>query len=191
MKLRYFYKLNHKKEPIPGSNVRRKSIPGPKSQWKEIFLPCCTDTTVECTCGPRYFVQVDGSNRPVDGSLIKRSSLPGKTEGLRLHEIQWKSVCCTVIEYGLVVTTTTGFLKIFVNGVEKVNQITTGTGSISVDIGDEVQVVLDNTGAGTLTTTMNMTGGHTYSATGATDQDTTFTYPGGSDVLITASITSV
>jgi len=37
MKLRNFYKIDHTKKPIPGSNVRRKSKPKPLSQWKEII----------------------------------------------------------------------------------------------------------------------------------------------------------
>lgn len=93
MKLRYFYKIDHNKQPIPGSNVRRKSKPG--NQWKEITSACCEPITVDCTCGPRFFVQLDGRGKPVDGSLIKRTGIPQMTDGIKYQELQWKSPCCT------------------------------------------------------------------------------------------------
>ena len=92
MKLRYFYKISNKREPIPGSNIRRKSKPG--NQWIEILNPCCTPLTIDCTCGPRFFVQLDGIGKPVDGTLIKRKQHPEPIDNIRYMEIQWESVCC-------------------------------------------------------------------------------------------------
>lgn len=95
MRLRYFYKIDHKHQPIPGSNVRRKTKPY-GHQWKEIDLPCCDPLTVPCTCGPRFFIQLDGLNRPVDGSLIKRFVWPRMETGIRYSELPWKSDCCVL-----------------------------------------------------------------------------------------------
>ncbi len=92
MKLRYFYKINHKREPIPGSNVRRKSKPG--KQWLEILNPCCFPTDIDCTCDFRYFVQLDGVGKAVDGSLIKRKNYPEGLDSIRYMEVDWKSACC-------------------------------------------------------------------------------------------------
>lgn len=93
MKLRYFYRIDpNKKQPVPGSNVRRKSKPG--RFWKEILLPCCATTNINCTCDARYFVQIDGLNRPVDGTLIKRFTWPKMDEGIRYVEIDWRNPCC-------------------------------------------------------------------------------------------------
>jgi len=96
MKLRYFYKIDHNKQPIPGSNVRRKSKPG--NQWKEITSACCDPISVDCTCGPRFFVQLDGRGKPVDGTLIRRNGIPQMSEGIHYQEIQWQSPCCTIEE---------------------------------------------------------------------------------------------
>lgn len=169
MKLRYFYKLDHKKQPIPGSNVRRKSIPGPKSQWKEILLPCCETTEVDCTCGPRYFVQLDGGNRPVDGTLIKRinGDKPTQTDGLRLQEIQWKPGCCGILNYSFVsALPAVGTFQIVINGVTKVDLEHTSTltesGSVNFRIGDNIQVVFGSNDL--YTQLLSVTGGHTYSS---------------------------
>ena len=94
MRLRHFYKINHKKEPIPGSNIKAKSRPKPYSQWKEIFDPCCTDVDdIECTCGFRFFVQLDGLGKPVPSTLIKREKWPQMAQGIRYQEIQWDWCC--------------------------------------------------------------------------------------------------
>lgn len=94
MRLKYFYKIDHNKQPIPGSNVRRKSIPG--KQWKEIVPLCCQDPSevIDPTGGWRFFVQLDGSGRPVDGTLAKKHGLPQMTDGVKYQEVDWKSVCC-------------------------------------------------------------------------------------------------
>src|SRR5688572_27311833 len=97
MKLRHFYKVNHKKEPIPGSNLKRKSKPAPLSQWREILDPCCSPTDIECTCGPRFFVQIDGIGKPVPGSLIKRFVFPKMEQGIKYMELDWKSSCCPTV----------------------------------------------------------------------------------------------
>ena len=93
MKLRYFYKVNHLKQPIPGSNLRRKSKPG--KQWVEILKPCCSPQDIPCTCGPRFFIQIDGLGNPVDGTLIKKNLFPKMEDGIHYQELQWKSPCCT------------------------------------------------------------------------------------------------
>jgi hypothetical protein len=93
MKLRYFYKLDQKKQPILGSNIRRKSKPA-GHQWKEILDPCCNPNDVDCTCGVRFFVQLDGAGKPVDHTLIKRKSFPEMDGAIRFYEIPWKSPCC-------------------------------------------------------------------------------------------------
>lgn len=93
MKFKYFYKRDHNKQPIPGSNVRRKTKPG--NQWMEIPSLCCdSPDEIDCTCGARFFVQLDGRGKPVDGSLIKRFGWPQMSEGIKYQEIDWKSVCC-------------------------------------------------------------------------------------------------
>lgn len=91
MKLRYFYKVDHNKQPIPGSNIKRKSKPG--NQWKEIDT-CCNPLQVSCTCGFRFFVQLDGRGKPVDGSLIKRDGWPKMEDGINYQEVDWMSPCC-------------------------------------------------------------------------------------------------
>jgi len=93
-KLRYFYKINYKKEPIIGSNISRRSKPKPLNQWKEIVPICCNPDEIDCTCGYRYWIRIDKANKPIDGTLIKRDSYPLMAENIRYQEIDWKSVCC-------------------------------------------------------------------------------------------------
>lgn len=95
MKLKHFYKINpNTKQPIPGSNIKRKSSPG--RFWKEIPKLCCGDVVAEidCTCGFRYFVQLDGQNKPVPGTLVKRKEFPTVSNNMRFQEINWLSACC-------------------------------------------------------------------------------------------------
>ena len=77
MKLRYFFKVNAKGDPIPGSNIRKSSKPM-KGRWVEILDPCCvTILPIHCECNDfRYWVQIDGRGHPVDYSLIKRKHRP-------------------------------------------------------------------------------------------------------------------
>jgi len=84
--------MNHKKEPIPGSNIRRKSKPG--NQWVEILNSCCYPPEIDCTCNPRFFVQLDGIGKPVDGTLIKRKRHPEPIDNIRYMEVQAPD-CCT------------------------------------------------------------------------------------------------
>jgi hypothetical protein len=168
MKLRYFYKIDHKKQPIPGSNVRRKSRPGASHQWKEILDPCCEPATVPCTCGPRFFIQLDNKGKPVDGSLMKRFSLPEGTSGMKFYEVAWKSPCCNFITWSFEISETTGSFVIEVNGVEVVNDIIGGvnsTGTFKLNPGDTVEVTLTNTGSGILSNSLQITGGETFSST--------------------------
>lgn len=144
MKLRYFYKINHKKEPIPGSNIRRKSRPKPYSQWKEITLVCCDPAEIDCTCGPRFWVQIDGANKPVDGTLIKRDAYPLMAENIRYQEIDWKSTCCTGTISWSYQRFTAGSLLVSVNGIPVVNTTMTGTGNINANRGDTIEVTLSS-----------------------------------------------
>lgn len=171
MKLRYFYKINHKKEPIPGSNIRRKSRPKPYSQWKEITPVCCNPDDIDCTCGPRFWVQIDGTNKPVDGTLIKRDAYPLMAENIRYQEVQAPN-CCALITWqfhGL--SNGSGNMKIYDNGVLIVDD--------NVIPGDEhsgqfrpssptssIHVIITNESAGVFLQNLNITGGHTYNDTG-------------------------
>lgn len=165
MKMRYFYKLDHNKQPIPGSNVRRKSKPG--NQWKEILEPCCTPVQVPCTCGPRFFVQLDGIGKPVDGSLIKRFVFPKMEDGIRYYELPWKSVCCNEITWSFgILNGATGSIVIEVNTNEVVNSTSAQTGSFKPNLGDTIDITVTNTNVvGTNLNTLVITGGHTYSNT--------------------------
>lgn len=151
MKLRYWYKIDHKKQPIPGSNIRRKSRPGASHQWKEILDPCCSPVDVICTCGPRYFVQLDGKGKPVDGTLIKRedqpkNNLPEGTDGNKLYEIRWKSPCCVFnLDYSFVTNDSPGFLRIYSDGI-LVKEITSdGTGQLTLPQDSVITAVITNT----------------------------------------------
>lgn len=146
MKLRYFYKIDHKKQPIPGSNIRRKSRPGATHQWKEILDPCCDPLTILCTCGPRFFVQLDGKGKPVDHSLIKRWSLPEMSDGIKYYEIDWMSACCSG-ELGWDIQNTgfdPGNVTIYINGVIVVNQGNTGNGTVVFPSGATLRVVFED-----------------------------------------------
>ncbi len=156
MKLRYFYKIDHNKRPILGSNVRRKSRPG--NQWKEIPLPCCAGISVPCTCGPRYFVQLDGLGRPVDYSIIKRNAYPKMTDGVKYYELPWQPACCTgTISWSLDINDTTGSLVILVNGVTVVNSsVEEINGSFQASYGDEISIALNNTGPDILTNSLTV-----------------------------------
>jgi hypothetical protein len=151
MKLKYWYKIDHNKQPIPGSNIRRKSKPGASHQWKEIVKPCCDPQDIDCTCGPRYFVQLDGLGNPVDHSLIKRFSYPRMQEGINYHELPWKSVCCPSAEitWEIIDPTLRGYIfKIFVNNVE-VLATSNATGSFPLpEPGDTILVEISVNPAG-------------------------------------------
>lgn len=94
MKLRNFYKIDHTKKPIPGSNIRRKSKPQ-GHQWKELPNFCCSPIDPNCSCGDRYFVQIDKNGNPIDGTLIKRTNAigaPQPVRGIKYAELNWE--CC-------------------------------------------------------------------------------------------------
>lgn len=170
MKLRYWYKTDHNKKPIPGSNVRRKSRPGASHQWREILDPCCSPLDVTCTCGPRYFVQLDGRGKPVDGTLIKRihGNRPEGTDGAKFYELDWKSVCCDTITWSFTITDGTGSFVITVNGNEVVNDIIgniNSTGTVPANLGDTIVVTMTNTSLETQVNSLQVTGGHTFSDT--------------------------
>jgi len=166
MKLRYWYKVDQNKHPIPGSNVRRKSRPGPKSQWKEILDPCCSPLTVPCTCGPRYFVQLDGKGKPVDGSLLKRVSkgMPEGTDGAKFMELLWKSPCCSSITWEFLANTSGSFV-VTVNGNTVVNALLSASGKVQANPGDTIVITVTNTGGPFGFNTLNITGGTIFSDT--------------------------
>lgn len=190
MKLRYWYKIDHKKQPVPGSNVRRKSRPGASHQWKEILDPCCNPLGLDCTCGPRYFIQLDGRGKPVDGTLIKRvnqpkNNFPEGTDGNRLYEIDWKSVCCTPLIWNFINTGATGSIVIEVNGTEVINSTITDTGSIIPSEGDEITITISSDGTNSLV----ITGGQTYSST---SQPATYSFIwNDKKTIIASSITGI
>lgn len=119
MKMRYFYKIDNNKQPIPGSNIRRKSKPN-GHQWRELFDPCCQPNSILCNCGPRFFVQLDGLNRPVDGSLIKRTAYPNMTQGVKYMEVQWMDSCC-ILDIAPFSASITGPTGTIYNGTDFVN----------------------------------------------------------------------
>lgn len=99
MKLRYFYRIDHKKNPIPASNIRRKSKP-PGNQWKELINPCCVEDAAEipCNCGEfKYFVQLDYKGNPVDHTLVKRMRKADSDTGFKFMEVAPTS-CCPPVE---------------------------------------------------------------------------------------------
>lgn len=169
MKLRHFYKINHNnKQPIPGSNIKRKSSPG--RFWKEILDPCCNPTDIDCTCGPRFFVQIDGLGKPVPGSLIKRFTFPKMEQGIKYMELPWKSECC-VPEVPPTYSLTFGFLT---NGEDSLFQLYLDGGLASNSSSDippitynnlseglEILVTVTNNGEGGLAG-LNISGGTTY-----------------------------
>lgn len=188
MKLRYWYKIDHKKQPIPGSNVRRKSRPGATHQWKEILDPCCLPADVSCTCGPRYFVQLDGRGKPVDGTLIKRNKLPEMLETIKYYELPWKSVCCgeLTFDFGFDVGAE-GTFTITVNGISHVNTTTALIGVVAANLGDEITVTLNNGDNGNMDNVLGITGGEIFNST---SQPATHTFTwNGLDTEIQAYVT--
>lgn len=151
MKMRYFYKIDHNREPILGSNVRRKSKPA-GHQWKEILDPCCVSVDpIACICGPRFFIQLDGLGKPVDQSLIKRNAWPRMTEGVRYAEIQ-NSVneCCNVtFNYGFFLNNgATGSMTIKINGIiKKITTINGQGGVLKIKGGDLIELHVVNLNA--------------------------------------------
>ncbi len=193
MKMRYWYKVDQKKQPIPGSNIRRKSRPGASHQWKEILDPCCSPLDVSCTCGPRYFIQLDGRDKPVDHTLIKRikGDRPEGTDGTKFYELEWKSPCCALISWNFVIVDSTGSLVITVNGNEVVNDIIgniNSNGTFKPNLGDVIEITLTNTGDEPITNLLIVNGDHNYSSTSTPSISHTFTW-GGKDALINAVIT--
>lgn len=97
--MRYFYKVDQKREPIPASNVRRKSKPSGRD-WRELHNICCSPFDVPCTCGPRFWVKLDSTNKPVDFSLIKRTEKITPEPGLKYYEIPTSAnECCGSLVY--------------------------------------------------------------------------------------------
>lgn len=143
MKLRYFYRIDHKKNPILGSNVRRKSKPS-GNQWKEIIPICCDESPVNvlCSCGFRYFVQLDGKNKPVDYTIIKRMNKPDSDTGMKFMELP-SNICCIVqTEFVLASDTPSAgqHLQVEVNDVVLFNKLTASQGVFAVKPGDTIKV---------------------------------------------------
>lgn len=134
MKFRHFYKINHKKQPIPGSNVKRKSKPG--NQWVEILDPCCSLTNeVDCTCGPRFFVQLDRLGKPVPGSLIRRTSWPRMDEAIKYQEIDWEDPCCNYIDITVTFPNfTQNGLRVIFTGLQGQGTYDTGIKGLTAEV---------------------------------------------------------
>jgi hypothetical protein len=145
MKLRYFYKIDQNKNPIPASNIRRKSKP-PGRQWREIFNFCCVQAEVGCFCEPRYFIQLDHKGNPIDYTLIKRDSTPKlNNEGLKYGEIQSpKQECCGIVNWQFNTPNSIGSLIINDDGSEVVNSITDSHGFIIPEDGSSIEVIVEN-----------------------------------------------
>jgi len=179
MKLRTFYKTNHKGEPVPASNIRRLSKP--PGSWREFKNVCCFSEEVSCTCDFRYFVQIDNQGNPVDHTLIKRKKFPENQRlGIRYAEVNWKNICCGDLTWDLDVLNTDGSLIIKVNGVEVVNQIaeanTSYTGGVLANVGDTIEITLTNNSLTDVLTVIEITGGHEYDNNGIDDGQSVATY---------------
>lgn len=167
MKLKYFYKIDHKKEPVPGSNIRKKSKPG--NQWLEIIPICCEPDSLTCTCGWRYFVQLGANKKPVDGTLIKRKSWPKMDEGIKYQEIQAPD-CCAMINWTYEADNGTAFgtMEMYDNGTliifRELTDVESFTGSFRPSKSDsEIRIVLRGTVGCNLDNVLEITGGHTHS----------------------------
>lgn len=143
MKLKYFYKIDqHNKQPIAGSNIRRKSSPG--KLWKELIPHCCLNTVVSPTNEMRYFVQLDHNGKPIDGSLIKRNGYPEMSTGIHYQELPWKGACCLATitwSFERLDLVGLGSLAILVNGIQVLSTSDFESGSFTVEKGDTVEVV--------------------------------------------------
>jgi hypothetical protein len=169
MKLRYWYKTDHNKQPIPGSNLRRKSRPGASHQWREILDPCCNPEDISCTCGPRYFIQLDGRGKPVDGTLIKRqdqprNNYPEGTVGNKLYEIRWKSPCCVVtLDYSFVTNDSPGFLRIYQDGNLIKEIVGDESGQLKVSQDAVITIIVTNNNTSNNFVDLSITGATTFS----------------------------
>lgn len=143
MKLRYFYKIDQNKNPIPASNVRRKSKPD-GHQWKELLNHCCDPITVPCTCDFRYFVQVDPRGNPIDQTLIRRKNRPEPEEGIRYMEVKSsKNICCGIVNWQFITPDLTGSMSISKNFNEIINRVIADTGSFRPVHGEHISILVD------------------------------------------------
>lgn len=144
MKLRNFYKIDHKKNPIPASNIRRKSKPQ-GHQWIEMPNFCCEPLNIPCTCDFRYFVQVDLNGNPIDYTLVKRKSKPRSIGNIRWQEVV-PNQCCMSSLFNLEYLLTTdgdiesGSFIISVNGDPVIDINAAENQIIYVNVGDSVEV---------------------------------------------------
>jgi hypothetical protein len=186
MKLRYYYKIDHNKMPITGSNIRRKSSPG--KQWKEILDVCKFPVKPEATGGPRFFIQLDHNNKPIDGSLIKRFGLPEMVREIKYLELPKGPISCYSDITWDFTATTTGSLVIKINGIEEVNVTATDDGAFRPKYGDLIEITVNNTVVDAPEISLDVEGAKTYSITDDVASVTfSFNYNGGA-VTITATI---
>lgn len=95
---KYFYKVDTKGNPIPGSNF--KAVVKPRNSYVRELIPasrvCCDDLEPEISVGKstRYFVRLNEQKNPITGSLRKFKSKP----------LNWSSFqevvapdCCPII----------------------------------------------------------------------------------------------
>lgn len=166
MKLRFFYRIDQKKDPIPFSNIRRKNKPK-GLKWRELKNPCCSKEDVPCTCGPRFFVQLDNSGDPVDGTLIKRKLFPEPEEGIRFMEVRSSADECCLITISLTtngaVTTSADDIYSSITSVTSPATLSGGTvtSRISTRVDMEITVVFKVGATGTYATDLSIPAGLT------------------------------
>lgn len=114
MALRYYYQVDVKGNPIPGSNMAKIKKPTSYSaghRWVEYIpaaktQPCCTNDTVVVTSLNhkwRYYVRLSGSTSlPIDGTLEKRQQKP---DNYFWQEIVGKRQCATVPQFNATFST--------------------------------------------------------------------------------------
>lgn len=99
MQYKFYYRIDSKGNPIPGSNIRAKKKP--RSQRYVELVPtkyydCCNiDYNYIITAGnrkPKYFVKLDDKNLPINGTLIKSGRAPSYN-----YQIVYNA-CCTCNE---------------------------------------------------------------------------------------------
>jgi len=104
MSYRYFYRVDSKGDPIPGSNI--KSTKKLNSHYREIIpmkVLCCTGDEIPTAYGKsiRYFVRLNEDRTPITGSLRKFRSKPNWGD---FQEVIG-DYCCTPISIDLIPVT--------------------------------------------------------------------------------------
>ena len=191
MKMRYFYKVDQKREPIPASNVRRKSKPSGKD-WRELHNICCSPIDVPCTCGPRFWIKLDSTNKPVDFSLIKRSEKITPEPGLKYYEIpSSKNECCGEVVFTFSTEVEDSSFTIKKNGHTMYISDANFGGSFKFVEGDTIQTIINagSSDAGNLAVTSTVDPGVDFTSSAVTPSIThTFVAHSGATYLVPASL---